>query len=770
MNRVFEWLFKYPPVVFERGELSFAALSSTSAWMAFGAVALGGAYVIVRRVRQPLPRRLKALLIGLRFGVFLLLIFCLLQPVVIVPSVIPHSATVALLVDDSVSMRISDVDGRSRLEAVRALLAPESPFLRQLTAKFDVRLFSLSGEDLSWSARASGAPRAIFGSGEGPVRTDLGAGLERVLATPLEKPLAAVLLISDGGHNVPRDLSTIPSLFLARRVPLHTIGVGQEQIARDVEVVRVNVPRRILQGSSVKADLLVRCGEASPRRVRLRVTEDGRTLQSEEIECAEESGPQAVSLEFTPVEVGIHRYVFSADPHPHEPIVENNRVEAIVEVRDEVARVLYIEGEPRWEYGKIRAAVADDEHLNLVSVVRTAQGKFYRQGVESGEELVRGFPERPEELFRFKGVILGSVEAGFFTREQLEWLEAFVARRGGGMLMLGGPRAFSAGGYALTPLADVLPVELRRPSEVPREDSTEVSAYAPVVTEAGREHPLARLATDPRANERAWRALPRVTVPETFTRAKPGAIVVLEGVKQSRDGIRPILLAVQRYGRGLGLAFTPSDSWRWQMEMSSADLSHETFWKQMLRYLVSSADDPVNLLTDADTYEVGDDVPVRVEVRDELFRPVADAALDVQVQTPQGVTERVRVNPAPDSEGEYVGRILVREPGIYRLQARARRGDRELGHAEAQLVVRVPDREYREAGQNIELLKWLARETGGRYAPLSEAETLPAELEYVAAEHSIRVTKELWDMPIVFVLLVGLLSLEWSVRRRRGLI
>ncbi|GBC78475.1 hypothetical protein HRbin08_01971 [bacterium HR08] len=798
MNRVFEWLFKYPPVVFERGEISFAALSSTSAWMAFGAVALGGAYMIVRRVRQPLPRRLKILLIGFRFGAFALLIFCLLQPVVIVPSVIPHSATVALLVDDSLSMGIPDVEGRSRLEAVRALLAPESPFWRRLTAKFHVRLFSLSGEDLSMpTGHLRGA------------RTDLGAGLERVLATPVEKPLAAVVLISDGGHNTRRDLSMIPPLLLARRVPVHTIGVGQEQMARDVEVVRVNVPRRILRGSSVKADLLLRCGDSSLGRVTLRVTEDGRTLRSAEIECAEGSRPRAVSLEFTPAEAGMHRYVFIADPRPQEPIVENNRVEAIVEVRDEVARVLYIEGEPRWEYGKIRAAVADDEQLNLVSIVRTARGKFYRQGVESGEELAKGFPERPEELFRFKGLILGSVEAGFFTREQLEWMEAFVARRGGGLLMLGGPRAFSAGGYALTPLADVLPLELRRPSEIPREGEAEgsphaifgspgdsagtprdlriawgpradVSAYAPVVTEAGREHPLARLADDPKANERAWRALPRVTVPEIFTRAKPGAIVVLEGVKRSRGGPRPILLAVQRYGRGLGLAFTPSDSWRWQMEMSSADLSHETFWKQMLRYLVSFADDPVNLLTESDTYEVGDEVPLRVEVRDELFRPVADAALDVQVQTPGGVTERVRVHPDPENEGEYVGRISVREPGIYRLQARARWGDRAGsprdpkiawgGHAEAHLVVRVPDREYREAGQKVELLKWLARETGGRYAPLSDAEALIPELEYVAGEHSMRVTKELWDMPIVFLLLVGLLSLEWGVRRRWGLI
>jgi len=712
--------------------------------------------VIARRRHQPLPRRVKIVLLGLRLGALALLVFCLLQPVVIVPSVIPHRTTVALLVDDSLSMTIPDVDGRSRWEVVQTLLAPEGSFLRQLASKFRVRVFSLSGEELSSRADAR--------------RTDLAAGLERVLESLRGEPVAALILLSDGAHNVKRDLSGVLPQFAARRIPVYTIGVGAAYLEQDVELVRVNVPRSVLKGSSVKADLLLRCGRKLNRQVTLRLLEDERTLQVKEIECAGEGEPQAVSLDFTPSGSGVHRYTFLVDPQPRELIVENNRLDALVNVRDEAARVLYIEGEPRWEYGKIRAAVAEDEQLHLVSVVRTARGKFYRQGVESGDELVKGFPERPEELFRFQGLILGSVEAGFFTREQLEWMEAFVSRRGGGLLMLGGPRAFSAGGYALTPLADVLPVELRRSSDALREEEEEVTAYAPVVTEAGRDHPLTQLKADRMANDRAWRALPRVTIPEPFTRAKPGALVLLEGMKTPRGSVRPILLAVHRYGRGLGLAFTASDSWRWQMEVSAADLSHETFWRQMLRYLVSLADDPVSVRTEADAYEVGDEVPIRIEVRDELFRPVTSAVVEVDVQTPRGATERVRASPSSESEGEYIRVLRVREPGLYRLRAYVRHGDRTLGEVEAHVIARAPDREYRQVEQNVELLKWLARETGGRYHSISDAAALLPELEYSAGEHSVLVTQELWDMPIIFLLLVGLLSLEWALRRRQGLI
>src|SRR5207253_2939705 len=151
---------------------------------------------------------------------------------------------------------------------------------------------------------------------------------------------------------------------------------------------------------------------------------------------------QSVVIEFTPATPGAHRYTFAVTPLEGETTVENNAQEALIQVTDDHPKILYIEGEPRWEFGKLRHALAHNEkNVVLVSSLRSADGKFYRQGVESGKELETGFPKTSEELFAYQGMILGSVEANFFTYDQLKMIEQFVARRGGGFLAIGGTHA-----------------------------------------------------------------------------------------------------------------------------------------------------------------------------------------------------------------------------------------------------------------------------------------------------------------------------------------
>ena len=124
-------------------------------------------------------------------------------------------------------------------------------------------------------------------------------------------------------------------------------------------------------------------------------------------------------------------------------------------------RILHVEGEPRWELGKIRESIQPNEkNVTLVSLQRTGENKFYRQGVGSQNELVTGFPKTEEELFSYDGLIIGSVEAGFFTADELRSIEAFVGRRGGGLLALGGRLAFDGGKYKGTVFEDLLPVSL----------------------------------------------------------------------------------------------------------------------------------------------------------------------------------------------------------------------------------------------------------------------------------------------------------------------
>jgi hypothetical protein len=133
----------------------------------------------------------------------------------------------------------------------------------------------------------------------------------------------------------------------------------------------------------------------------------------------------------------------------------------MVEVIEGPLRILHVEGEPRWELGKIRESLAPTEkNVTLVSLQRTGENKFYRQGIGAQQELVSGFPKTEEELFAYDGLVLGSVEAGFFTIDQLRNIEAFVSRRGGGLLALGGRLSFDGGKYKGTLIADLLPLTL----------------------------------------------------------------------------------------------------------------------------------------------------------------------------------------------------------------------------------------------------------------------------------------------------------------------
>src|SRR6185312_12713457 len=117
-----------------------------------------------------------------------------------------------------------------------------------------------------------------------------------------------------------------------------------------------------------------------------------------------------------------------------------------------------MEGEPRFEMKFIRRAIGDDPNLAVTILQRTAEDKYLRLDVSNAEEVVGGFPKTREELFAYRAVILGSIEAAAFSPDQLRMLADFVSKRGGGLLMLGGRRSFAEGGWGGTPLAEALPV------------------------------------------------------------------------------------------------------------------------------------------------------------------------------------------------------------------------------------------------------------------------------------------------------------------------
>ena len=188
----------------------------------------------------------------------------------------------------------------------------------------------------------------------------------------------------------------------------------------------------------------------------------GKIVGSQEVKLPTDGEPAAVRVRFTASEAGPRVFKFKISPRPGEIVTQNNQREALIEVIDRREKLLYFEGEPRPEMKFIRRAVVDDKNLLVTTLQRTADNKCMRLDVDGPEELAGGFPKTRDELFSYRGIILGSIEAGAFTGDQLRMIGEFVERRGGGLLMLGGSRSFSEGGYAGTPVADALPVVVER--------------------------------------------------------------------------------------------------------------------------------------------------------------------------------------------------------------------------------------------------------------------------------------------------------------------
>jgi uncharacterized membrane protein len=757
VERLFELLFKYRPLVFARGDLVATSPLPLGAVMALGALALLLAALAYRRAHATLTPRDRVVLFGLRAGVVAVLVFCLAGPALRLSTIVPQQNVLGILVDDSRSMRVADQNGQTRGAVAAGAFAADGPVMRALAERFRVRLFRFS---TSLDRVDSLGGLAFDGR-----RTDLAEALAAARRELSPAPLAGLVVVSDGADNAGAAL-TEPLLSLAAdRIPVHTVGIGDARFEPDIELRRAAVPPSVLQGAAVVAELSVQAAGFGGRTVPLIVEDQGRILTQTEIRLPAGGEPAVVRAHFLVSEPGPRRLRFSIPVQAGELLAENNAVEALLVVERRVERILYFEGEPRFEVKFLRRAVADDDRLEIVTLLRSADDKFLRLGVADSLELAAGFPRTRAELFRYRGLILGSIEASFFTHDQLQMLVEFVSVRGGGLLVLGGRKAFATGGWGQTPLADVLPVVVEPSAAADTAFFVEVAVEPAVL---GLDHPVLQLRPTPEASAARWDSLPALSLLTPIREAKPGASVLLTG--NGRGGPY-VVLATQRYGRGRAVALTSQDSWIWQMhaDIPLEDETHEVFWRQLLRYLVSEVPQPLSARLSADRVEPGQPVTITADVADSGYVRVNGADAWATIVDPAGVEHEAPLRWTVRRDGEYEASWTPALPGLHEVRVRAEQGGRALGERSVYLQAGDLGAEYFGAALQEGTLRRVAEETGGRYYTPSTLRTLAEDVTFTESGATVVEYRDLWDMPVLLFLLVGLLSGEWTLRRRRGL-
>ena len=760
-EKVFQALFSYRPVVFQQGDFRFDITTASFVAAGIAALIMGAAIFTYRTVGVNGRPRDRVVLTALRMVALALVVFCLFRPTLIVKAAIPQQNVVAVVMDDSRSMQIGDWENNQpRAEFLRQQLAANtSPLLKALSERFLVRTFRFS----STATRVNSVKDLSFGGSQ----TKIGAALDGVREELAGLPIAGVVLVSDGADTSEASLTNTLLNLKAEKLPVFTVGVGGAKLPRDIQVDRVSTPRTVLKGASLLVDAVITQTGFSGQTVTLDVEDDGRIVGSQKVQLPVDGSPATVRIRATATEPGPRVFTFKVAPQQGEVVTQNNQRDSLVDVRDVREKILYFEGEPRSEMKFIRRAVADDKNLQIVTLQRTADNKFLRLDVDTPDELLGGFPKTRDELFSFKGLILGSIEAAAFSADQLQAIADFVDRRGGGLLMLGGARSFGEGGYGGTPVADALPLLID-----PRARAGEPTTFARLKvmpTRAGEAHAVTQIAGSEEASAKRWPELPQVTMINAPLPLKPAATVLLNGADE-RGRTDPALVW-QPYGRGKSIAFLPQDSWEWQMHASIPleDMTHENLWRQMLRWLVADVPAPVESRTTVDRVEPGEAVTIEASVVDPTWLDINDAHVMARVTRPGGSTLDVPLQWTGERDGQYRGTFVSTTPGAYEIAVDADRAGKPIGTNNTYVRAGAGDSEYFDPTMHEAPLRRIAEETGGRFYTPANVTGLPEDVSYAGRGVTSVEERELWNMPIILFTLVGLVCAEWGYRRAVGL-
>ena len=701
----------------------------------------------------PLLPASRAALSTLRALTLLLLVACLLRPVRVIPPDASANAVVPILVDASRSMTLADAGGRPRFEAARSLL----PELRSALGRFETEVWTFG----STLVRQEGElPPADQG------RSDLSGALRSLHEHHRERPIAGVVVISDCC-----DTGTVDAAATVDPVgaPVFTVGVGTVRVAPDLEVTDISAGETALADTSVDLSVAaVSRGRTDP--FDLRVLENGRPVDVRSVTPAADGSPVRSIFTVAPPRDTPTVYTVEIPSASGELVLENNRRSVLVEPPGRRRRVLIVEGAPGFEHTFLKRALAADAGIELDAVVRKgrdAQGEatYFVQASEArAPKLASGFPQDREALYQYDAVILANVDGDALSQMQLESTAAFVGERGGGLLVLGA-RSFAQPGLAGTAIEEVLPVGLTdRGNGVVQASARNDTPFAVSVTPDGEEHPVTRIGASPEETIKRWSEVPALADATPLGALRPGAQVL--AIVRASDGPRP-LVAVQRYGQGRAMVFTGEASWRWRMHLPSDNRTHELFWRQTTRWLSGGAPDPVSIAPLAAAVPGGSE-SVQVDVRNAAFQPVTDAQVTVRVTVPGGETVDARPVLTDPRTGRYTAEHRFDQPGIYRINAEARRGSVVVGSTQRWVLAGGVDPEMTDPRLNEDVLRRIAVAGGGQYLSANDISGLSSLLTSSQPQPAPKL-QDVWNTPWIFALAVILLAAEWVLRRRWGL-
>ncbi len=656
--------------------------------------------------------------------------------------------TLVVLHDISGSMQTQDVINpqapaekpKTRADAVAPVILPE--LWKQLDGRMNVVFEPFSSQ---------------------PPTGEKGTDLSTALQSTAEKHanLRGVVLLSDGDWNIGQSPDSAASALRVKNVPVFVVGVGSEERLPDMELAASDAPTFGVVHKSLRIPFRIISWLPADREVKVTLT-GTRGEKVEKNVRVSGMGQQQDTIDWKPEKTGEYTLTLEIPIDESETLPDNNKLSIPITIRDEELKVLVVESFPRWEYRYLRNALERDPGVAVSCLL------FHPDldAVGGGRGYLDQFPTE-KELFEYDVVFVGDVGVGpkQLTPQDCVNLKQLVRSQAGGLVFMPGFRGFE-NSLQTSELDELLPVVL---------DQTHPKGYGSSrparfsLTEAGRRSLLTRLEPEDNENERVWNGLPGFQWYAAAERAKIGAQVLATHDSDSTGFGRVPLIVTRTVGTGKVLFMGTDGAWRWRKGVE--DLYHYRFWGQVVRWMAyqrnMSQGEAMRLFYSPDRPEAGNVVTLNANVMSTAGDPMRTGTVIVQVVSPSGQTDSVRLAPAgEDSWGLFTGSFVPTEGGQYKLVTSCAETGGRL-----ETIISVLGQEKELIGQpaRVDVLREIAQVTRGQLTSVSEIQNLVDHIAAMPEPEPIIRRFRLWSQPAWGGLIVLLLGGFWTGRKLAGL-
>lgn len=626
----------------------------------------------------------------------------------------------------------------------------------------------------------------------------LGRALDRMGSE--QARLRAVLLLTDGQHTGKEvDEILLRAARLRKQdVPVYPLALGDATAPPDVTLVSIKAPEVVFKEKDIEVPIEVQVRVSGPVDQEI-VVELQRPGEPPIEKRLRPKKPGTYPLTFLTElnQEGTQQLKVAVKPVQGETSTENNSRTTYVKVVDDRAKVLLVDGEPRWEYHYLATALARDKQVKLDRVVfhQPRINKIPEDELERSGNPAKKMPEGPEALLGYDIIILGDIAPEQLPPAERQRLEQYVAARGGSLVIVAGKQHMPLSYRDVSrpakeqedPILKLLPIEEPRAVQSKQ-------GFALTLTTEGRVSPFLLIDDTPEESEQRWQEFP----PHHWAvvgRAKPGArppLAFYPGEQPSRDPKElaqqekeQSLVVQQAYGRGQVLFVGLDSTWRWRYK--AGDKYHHRFWGQLVRWassdkLLEGGNRFVRFGTGKPMYEPGQEIDVVVRLGEDVKLKPDTPARAKLFKVVGEKEEAVAVVPLAPREGHprvLEGRVKDLPPGDYRVEPdipdladklREPPGVESPKAGQARFQISPPDnQELVELAMNRKLLDAVAAESGGRVFTADEVPQLIQRLTQEASRREKPVENKLWQWWPLLVLLMVLLTLEWAGRKWAGL-